>query len=253
MGKFKIRASKAKSITTRTGITDKQASQIKELKGKKKELSEKQQETLDKLIAKRDNPDLPKGAITYCEDWVKEELYGVTKSYSGKYTEKGNLVEDDSIDFVAEQLGYGMLIKNEEFFSDKEFQGTPDVILKDIIIDVKNSWSHTTFPLFDTKIPDMAYYWQAQVYMALVDRDNYKLIYTLMDTPEHLVADEFEYDNPNELPWKEFLKGYQYSHLDPDKRIKVFDIERNHADIKFLRGRVKQCRDYIDELLIKLN
>jgi len=126
---------------------------------------------------------LGKTGETYCENWLKEQLYKRKIEFSNKYTEKGLIMEDNSIDYVADQLGYGFLAKNEQYFENDFFTGTPDIILKDHVIDVKNSWDFSTFPLFDNEVPNSDYYFQAQVYMELCGVDSYKLIYVLSDTP----------------------------------------------------------------------
>ena len=147
---------------------------------------------------------------------------------------------------VASELGYGSLAKNEESFENDFLTGTPDAILEDHIIDVKNSWDCFTFPLFFNNVPNKAYYWQAQGYLALTGLDYYKLIYTLMDTPDELI--EKEYFNSN-LDYDAFAKQYKYSSIDPKYRIKVFEIERADYDIDLIYNRVVECREY----LIKIN
>ena len=185
----------------------------------------------------------------YLETWVKEQIYNRRKEFSNKYTDKGITVEDNSIDYIAEQLGYGMLLKNEEYFENDYLTGTPDVILKDLVIDVKNSWDCFTFPLFADSVPNKAYYWQLQGYMSLTGLKSAKLIYTLLDTPLHIVDNEFNWNNKLELDYDDFVKPYQYEHI-PDKyRIKIFDIERNDADIAKIGERVEECRTYINTLL----
>lgn len=191
---------------------------------------------------------LSKTTQSYCQDWIKEQVYSRRKSFSNKYIEKGLIVEDNSLDYVAEHLGYGMLVKNEKFFTNDFLTGTPDAILKDHIIDVKNSWDAFTFPLFDTEV-DKAYYWQAQGYMSLTGLSSYKLIYTLMDTPDYLIDKEFRFNNFYEKDYEDFEKDFKYGGIDPKYRIKVFEIERNDEDIEKIYTRVAECRDYINELI----
>lgn len=199
---------------------------------------------------------LSKTAKTYCETWLKEQLYNRKKEFSSKYTDKGNITEDESIDFVADQLGYGMLMKNEKHLDNHIMTGTPDVILKDLIIDVKNSWDNFTFPLFETEIPNKDYYWQAQCYMYLTGKSDYKLIYVLSDTPIHLIEKEAYYWCQNngyeELDidiHKEFINKMTYNDIDDNLKIKIFDIKRNDVDIEKIKERVWQCRSYISKLI----
>jgi hypothetical protein len=184
----------------------------------------------------------------YCEDWYKEKIYSKRKSFTSKYTEKGNKVEDDSLDFIADNLGYGMIVKNEKVFYDDFMTGTPDAILKEIIIDVKNSWDCFTFPLFNNKTPNKDYYWQAQGYMNLTGIENYKLVYTLMNTPKELIEKEYIYSDQS-VSFDDFEKEFTYDNIDPKYRIKVFDIKKNEDDIQKIKDRVNECREYISTLI----
>ena len=257
MKTFKIRASRASDIVSDSaGITEKQLATIDELKSKLK-LTDKQSETLKELEAKRDAPpQLSEGAKTYCKLWLKEQLYDKKKEFSNKYTRKGWQMEDNAIDFISEQLGYGFLAKNEQHFEDDFMHGTPDVILADHVIDVKNSWDFSTFPLFEKECYNKNYYYQAQCYMHLTGRKNYKLIYVLMDTPEKMIEKEAYYfcnnngyDGLDIDVYNSFVKNMTYRDIPSNLRIKVFNIEYNENDIIKLQTSVKLCRVYIQNLL----
>jgi len=188
---------------------------------------------------------LSKTTQTFLDGWIKEQIYSRRKKIDNKYLQKGLVVEDDSIDFVAEQLDYGLLMKNEEYFENDFLTGTPDVILKTHVIDVKNSWDCFTFPLFETEVPNKDYFYQAQGYMALTGLDSYKLIYTLMDTPQYLIDKEFKYNNFYDLDYDVFEKDYKYNDVDVKNRIKVFDIEKDEEVVDAIKVRVAECREYI--------
>ena len=197
---------------------------------------------------------LGKTGESYCENWLKEQLYKRKIEFSNKYTEKGLIMEDNSIDYVADQLGYGFLAKNEKYFENDFFTGTPDIILKDHVIDVKNSWDFSTFPLFDNEVPNSDYYFQAQVYMELCGVDSYKLIYVLSDTPLNIIEREARsycyktgLDFDDEI-LNEFVKKMTYSEIPNELKIKVFEIKRNQLDIDKLMIRVIECRNYIETL-----
>ena len=194
---------------------------------------------------------LSKTTISYLEEWTKEQIYSRRKEIFSKYLDKGNAVEVDSLDFIKTHLNYKQLEKNEESFENDFLTGTPDAILDDHIIDVKNSWDCFSFPLFFNSIPNKDYYYQAQGYMALTGIDRYKLIYTLMDTPEDLIQREYFGDQSTDLV--EFASKYKYSDIEPQYRIKVFDIYRNDEDIENIYNRVDQCRQYINSLRLDLN
>ena len=198
---------------------------------------------------------LSKTTQSYLQTWFKEQLYNRHKQFSSKYTDKGNIMEDNSLDFIAEQLGYGMLLKNEDYFSNDFMTGTPDVILKDHIIDVKNSWDNFTFPLFETEVPNKDYFYQAQGYMALTDLDSFKLIYVLSDTPINLIEAEARkycyangYEPNDEDVLNEFIERMTYKDIDAKYKIKVFEIKRCDETIKAIEERVIECRNYINQL-----
>jgi len=269
MKEFKIRASGAGKIMTGTiGLTDSQQSELDKLNDRKfdseegdkgvKPLTEAMEKKRLELFEKFSNPVLPKTLTSYCDNWIKEQLYGRRKEFSSKYTEKGKIMEDDSIDFIADQLGYGFLMKNEEQFEDDLFTGEPDVLPEgDEVIDAKNSWDCFTFPLFETEInPD--YYAQGQVYLHLTRRKHFKLAYVLSDAPENLVLQEaikflraqgYGSIEDNQDVVDEVRNQMSYSHIDPSLRIKVFEFDYDSSYIEELSYRVEVCRKYIKEKL----
>ena len=98
------------------------------------------------------------GAQTYCDKWFKEQIFERKEEIKSKYMAKGEEVESLSIDFISKKLYKQPLIKNDEFFSNDYFTGTPDVITDDEIIEVKNSWNCFTFPLLDEELTNKSYY-----------------------------------------------------------------------------------------------
>jgi len=198
---------------------------------------------------------LSKTTKTYLEEWSKEQIYNRKKEVFSKYIDKGNAVEVESLNYIAQELDIPNLIKNEESFENGFLTGTPDAILDDAlqhyIIDVKNSWDCFSFPLYYSSVPNKDYYWQAQGYMALTDISRYKLIYTLMDTPEELIQREFFGDESTNLV--EFASKYKYSDIESKYRIKVFEIYRNEEDIRKIYDRVEECRSYLKSLWVDLN
>lgn len=256
MKKFKIRCSASGHIIAgNVGLTDKQKGELSALKVRDRRTA-LQDEKMIELTNKQNNPELPEGAKTYCKDWLKGELFDYQKFLSNKYLDKGNIMEDESIDFIADRLGYGFLLKNEDHFSDEFMQGTPDILYGDLVIDVKNSWDCSTFPYFESKIPTSDYYWQLQGYMSLTGKTSAKLIYCLLDTPEHLIEKEAKwysisqgYEDLDMDVYNKYLKNMTYKNIPNKLKIKVFDIPRNDEDIQKIKDRVIMCRTYIDQLL----
>ncbi len=175
---------------------------------------------------------LSKTAQSYAQEWLKEQIYGCRKEITSKYFDKGNQMEDASIDYIADYLGYGFLTKNEEHFENDFLTGTPDVILNNEIIDLKNSWDCFTFPLFFDAIPNKDYMYQLQGYMALTGRKKACLVYTLMNTPKDI----------------NFGKEDNYDDVDAKYRIKVFEVKRDDEIIEQIKVRVEEINQYINKL-----
>jgi hypothetical protein len=195
---------------------------------------------------------LSKTAQTYCQTWVKEQLYDRQKRVVSKYMDKGNIVEDNAIDLYAEIVGLPILLKNEQYFEDNFMSGTPDIILQDKVVDVKSSWDCFTFPLFDPDPPDN-YFYQGQVYMHLTGIHRFHLAYCLIDTPEHLIEQEaYSHCRRTGESFEEviddFTDNMTYSGLENDLRIKVYSFEYDAAVIERIRDRVIECRKYIETL-----
>lgn len=200
---------------------------------------------------------ISKTSESYCINWLKEQLYNRRKEVTSKYMEKGNIMEDESIDFISEYLDLGIIVKNEKYFENDFLTGTPDIILNDCVIDVKNSWSWETFPLFETDIPNKDYYYQLQSYMILTGKTKAKLIYALTNTPLHLIEKEayfyaknngYEYDDIID----DFIKKMTYSDIDDELKIKVYDIEKDDSFEEKLNSQVEKCRKFINEQKTKI-
>jgi hypothetical protein len=175
---------------------------------------------------------LSKTTKSYVQEWLAGEIYGVRKQIKSKYLDKGNAVEDAAIDYASEELGWLFAIKNEEYFEDEYFCGTPDVMLEDKIIDIKSSWDCFTFPLFDGEIPNKDYFYQLQVYMHLTGKRKAQLCYVLMNTPEDIAYGETE----------------DYTDIDSKYRIKTFDIDYDEEVIEMLQEKVLISREYIKDI-----
>jgi len=203
---------------------------------------------------------LGKTGETYCKEWLIEQIFNRRNEFTSKYTQKGKENEDEGIDMIANYLGYPLLLKNDKKFENEFCKGEPDIIIDDLIIDVKNSWSCFTFPFFENEVPNDVYYWQLQGYMWLTGKSKAKLIYTLTDTPEHLILSEAKrycyangYDELDLEIYKQFHDKMTYPDIDDKFKIKSFDIERNESDIKKIEQRVIECRKVINELFYNEN
>lgn len=193
---------------------------------------------------------------TYLQELAVEEVFGIRKEFSSRYTDKGNQVEDLSIEFCNDVLDLGFIYKNEENFSNDWITGTPDVNTSEILLDVKSSYDATTFPFFDTKLNNKAYFYQMQGYMWLTGKEESLLCYCLVDTPLQIVEDEIRREHwkasliEEDLDLRDFVQAkHIFNHIPKEKRLKVFKIAKDDNVIEDIKTRIEQCREYYNELI----
>ena len=211
-----------------------------------------------------DVPQLSETCVTYLENWVKQNLYGCKFDFDSDPTLKGLSVENDAIEYAAGALGWGFdVAKNEQRFYSDFVQGTPDILLNDLVVDIKCPESPKTFPLFETELPNKAYYWQMQAYLHLTGFDSAQVVYCMMPTPDEMLRKKARFKASNSVITDnaidfdiEFDRIYErlrdendFSNLLPKYRVKVFEVKRNDSDIAAIIERVKQCRQYIEQHL----
>ena len=224
---FKIHCSAIGEIMGQVGLTEKQKLRLFELATREKALTDLMQLEYDTLMFKRDNPELPETAKTFLQNWYANDQ----EQIHSKFIDKGNQVEIELIEFMADQLGYGLAEKNLESIEDDYFIGTCDVILQDKIVDVKASWNRKTLQQNVLEPIDRNYSYQGQGYMHLYKKDKFVLFYGLMNTPEDVnFGYEVIYDK---MPDKDRCIAYELS----------FDKEFIDSVIE----RVKMCREYLIE------
>ena len=199
---------------------------------------------------------LSKTCKSYLQELAIEEMYGIKKEFSSRYTDKGVEVERTSIDLVQDNCDFGFMYKNEEHFENDYLTGTPDVNTDNILLDVKSSYDATTFPFFAEEIPNKDYYYQLQGYMALCNKRKSVLAYCLVNTPFQIVEDEVR-----RAHWKEHLideneelradveARHNFDHIPPEKRIKTFEVRYDKDVVKAIYERIKECREYYNTLL----
>lgn len=169
---------------------------------------------------------------TYAKEWLIEQIYGVRKEIKSKYLDKGLKLEDTAIDKTIELLDLSFCLKNEQFFEDDFFCGTPDLIVDGVVYDTKCSWDCFTFPLFDNEITNKDYYYQLQTYMHLTGCKKAVLVYVLLNTPKEL----------------KYEQNFDYTGLDSKYLIKHFEIEYNPEAIEKMQNRVIEVRNYLETL-----
>lgn len=198
-----------------------------------------------KIMADSKNGSLPRGAISFLENWYKEKITGEKKFKGNKYTKKGWAVEDDAIDDYQHGTGYFGLVKNEVFYFNEFTEGTPDVLVgDDLVVDIKSPWSLKTFAKYAEYVPTEKYpcpkadyFWQLQAYMWVTGRTKAELAYVLMNTPKYLMA------------YHDVWEDYEGT-MELEKRVKTFAFARSNSHIARIEKRVIECREYLKAVII---
>lgn len=254
------------------GLTDVQAVKYAELTERKsgigKPLTANMEIELAGLQQKKDFPELPTGAKTYCKKWLKETLYRRRTEISSKYIQKGNACEEDGFTLAATQLNLGMVFKNTLRRKNTHIEGEWDLLVDGTVYDNKASWSLDTFPMFETK-PDADYVWQLQGYMDLTEAERAVLAYTLNDAPIEMLYDAIRWVDCHrerakivnnmvftEKGWEQAraklfdtVFDWQFIPIPDSERIKTFAVARDNAAIGNIYHRVNMCRSYIGVLV----
>jgi hypothetical protein len=193
---------------------------------------------------------------TYLHELAIEEVYGIRKEFSSRYTDKGNEVEDLSIELCNDVLDIGFIYKNEEHFTNDWITGTPDVNTNEILLDVKSSYDATTFPFFDLELTNKMYLYQMHGYMWLTGKEESLLCYCLIDTPLQIVEDEIRREHwkasliEEDLDLRAFVQAkHTFGHIPKEKRLKTFKIAKDDKVIEDIKTRIEQCREYYDNLI----
>lgn len=132
------------------------------------------------------------GAKTYLLNLAKQAIYGYEEEVSAKYTEKGIIVEDESIRLY-NYVNFESLAKNTERRENEWITGECDLVVPGVRgIDIKSSWSLATFPVIPADCDCKEYEWQDRGYMMLWDVPEWETAYCMVDTPEELIGYESE-------------------------------------------------------------
>ena len=195
---------------------------------------------------------LSETAKSFIEDVFREKEYGIYKDISSRYTDKGIQMEDEAIQLAGNVLGWDISVnKNEERLKNEWITGIPDINTDILLADIKCSWSGSTFPFFDTELPNKDYFWQLQGYMMLTHHVEAELVYCLMNTPQQIVEDEVR-----RMHWKLNLLEesldvreavqcqHNFDHLSDNLRIKRFIVEGSIDAENRIKEKVEQANEY---------
>lgn len=176
------------------------------------------------------------GAKTFITKQAKQFVYGYDEMFSSKYTEKGILVEDRSIELLNSVL-FTDYKKNTERKTNDWITGEADIVTPEGIKDIKSSWSLATFPVLASEGADKGYEWQLRAYMMLWDLDSAQIAYCLVNTPDHLVGFED--------------KALHYvEHIAPELRVTLLNYKRDKALEDKIKFKVDKARKFYD-LVVK--
>lgn len=216
--------------------------------------------TEPKLKADKEAGRLSETAKTYIRELWLFEKYGYKEPVVTDIILKGFFCEQDSMTLVQNVLKGELRSKNLKRFENDYVTGIPDVILSDVIEDVKSSWSIKTF--MESEL-EKQYYYQGQCYMALTGINKYRLIYCLNSTPEHLVTNErqkyyykFQCDEENSMLkdiYKQIERNHEYNNIPESDRVKIFSFDFNAVEYAKLCDQVIKARNYYDSLTLNSN
>lgn len=209
--------------------------------------------SLGGMMAYPEKDTLSAGPKTFLGKIFKEELFGKSGQIRSKYLDKGIMAEEEAIAMYGQYVARDV-VKNTKRYNNEYITGEPDLLV-DVLVDIKCSWDHTTFPLTSDSVPNKDYYWQLQGYMALTEQPRSKLVYCLVDTPDELIYDEMKrtrsklglLDLPEELE-QEIWDGLKYEGINPRHRIKEFVVDRDQESIDLIYKRVELARGYLNNL-----
>lgn len=163
---------------------------------------------------------------SYLKEWAICQIFNVQNEIKSKYTERGLQDEDKAIDLMMTVLDLPFTIKNEQYFENDYFCGTPDLIVGDTVYDAKCVWSCFTFPIFEKELQNKDYFYQLQIYMHLTGCKKAVLSYVLLDN--EAIPHIYE--------------------VGPKQRIKTFEFDYNPEVIEKLKEKVILSREFLKQL-----
>jgi hypothetical protein len=222
---------------------------------------------LIEMEARKHEELLSPGCKSHLNSVYAYEKYGkwsADKDKGNKYTNKGDLAENDSITLLS--ILDGKLYEKNRIRVENDFlTGVPDIIEGESIynaekiIDVKTSWDIETF-FFNLGKPLIPkYWWQVQGYMALTGASIAEVSFCLVNTPESLLNEE-KYrllkrldvateENPEYiLAAAELVNNLTFDDIPAGERVIRFFVERDDDSIQRIYKRVQSCRKYLQEI-----
>lgn len=245
--------------------------------GRANKWSDTNQAKLDKLKKKKKGVDeLPDGAITKLEEIFNHIFWKRRKVIYNKYLEKGNIVEEDSLQLLSDVDGVTYW-KNDEFLENEYSEGTPDNIFNRIR-DTKSNYDFFTFQKAELT---SLYGWQIKDYIWMAIESGHdiervgELCYCLVNSPPHRIEAERKsmwysmgMPDQNEDRWIEAASQLERNHIfDIEKfksefpnfelhntfwrnipkhmRVKKFYVTLEDEDIEHMKRRSKMAKEWL--------
>jgi hypothetical protein len=183
---------------------------------------------------------LSAGAKTFIEDVAKEFVYGYHAVATSKYTDKGLIVEDQSIELY-NRVFFTDYKKNTIRLTDDYLTGECDIIVPGVKgIDIKSSWSLPTFPARAESGADKLYEWQCRGYMRLWNVPEWEVAYCLVTTPDELIG--------REQPDLHYV-----DHIDEALRVTIVRYQRDLELEAKIITKVEAARRYLDWIVAEMH
>lgn len=175
---------------------------------------------------------LSAGAKTAIEKLAKQFVYGYDEHIRSRPMDKGIQVEDASIELV-NSVFFANYKKNTERRSNEWITGECDIFTGDKVIDVKSSWSLSTFPATQVAGENKTYEWQGRAYMWLWDVESFEVCYCLVNTPDELIG-------------YEDTSIHYVDHIAEEMRVTRLVYQRDRELEKSMQTKVEAARQYMD-------
>lgn len=256
---------------SKNAITEIQLAKIDELVEKKtgKGLTPKQAEELERLITKRDTPELSKTCKTKLVEIYVNVVDKRYKDVQTRQMKKGLMTEQNCITTVSRVTKKFLRKNTERLFNDyiigepDIFEG-PDVRHATKVTDTKSCWDLFTFRGVLIEPVDSGYAYQLNGYGELTGADDLCLAYCLENMPEPMVKEEVwrlyrkmgEPDSESDV-WKQAEKelraSFIYDDLPVENRLLMFEFQRDPLVMATIKDRATLWREYLAHLYKRFN
>jgi len=225
------------------------------------------EQEIAKLEPLKHEDTLSLGAKSFLKRLYGELKYGkqsYKKEIGTKYTTKGKMVEQQSLELIG-LLDGQTYVKNETRVTNEFISGVPDSWIGDSIYnaiyvpDVKSSWDLETFLENLGKPLTRQYWWQLQGYLDLTQALGGEVSYCLINTPPSIIEQErmnlakrmdvVTDQDPAFLEAEaQLIKNLTFDDMSPKERRLKFEVNRDDAAIQRIHDKVPLCREYLAEI-----